>query len=158
MKRDIRYNLLMLLVFLILLLTTCGAFASDEDEEVFCLARNIYFEAGNQPLAGRIAVGQVTINRRNHKLFPNTICEVVHQGGERRNKCQFSWYCDGKHDIPTDSETWLASHILAYRLLNYDDMEVTEGSLLYHANYIDKPYWSAELTPTVVINNHIFYR
>jgi len=158
MKRDIRYNLLMLLVFLILLLTTCGAFASDEDEEVFCLARNIYFEAGNQPLAGRIAVGQVTINRRNHKLFPNTICEVVHQGGERRNKCQFSWYCDGKHDIPTDSETWLASDILAYRLLNYDDMDVTEGSLWYHANYIDKPYWSDELTPTVVINNHIFYR
>ena len=91
MKRDIRYNLLMLLVFLILLLTTCGAFASDEDEEVFCLARNIYFEAGNQPLAGRIAVGQVTINRRNHKLFPNTICAVVHQGGERKHRCQFSW-------------------------------------------------------------------
>ena len=96
MKRDIRCNLLMFIVFLIFLLASFGAYASDENEEIFCLARNIYFEAGNQPLAGRLAVGHVVINRRNNGLFPNTICEVVHDGGTRRNRCQFSWYCDGK--------------------------------------------------------------
>ena len=53
-----------------------------ETESQICLAKNIYFEAGNQPLAGRIAVGQVTINRRNHGMFPHTICEVVYQGGD----------------------------------------------------------------------------
>ena len=129
-----------------------------DTKSVECLALNMYYEARNQGSAGLLAVSAVVLNRVKDRRFPNTICEVVHQGGERKNKCQFSWYCDGKHDIPTDSETWLASHILAYRLLNYDDMDVTEGSLWYHANYIDKPYWSAELTPTVVINNHIFYR
>ena len=159
MKKDIRYNLAMLFVLFALIFTTCTtAEAFDQDEEAHCLAKNIYFEAGNQPLAGRIAVGQVTINRRDHGMFPHTICEVVYQGGEIRNRCQFSWYCDGKHDTPTDSETWLDSIVLAFRLLNFDDMDITEGSLWYHANYIEDPYWAKELTPTVVINNHIFYK
>ena len=159
MKKDIKYNLAMLFVLFVLLFTTCTtAEAFDQEEEAHCLAKNIYFEAGNQPLAGRIAVGQVTINRRDHGMFPHTICEVVYQGGETRNRCQFSWYCDGKHDIPTDSETWLDSIVLALRLLNFDDMDITEGSLWYHANYIEDPYWASELTPTVVINNHIFYK
>ena len=159
MKKDIRYNLAMLFVLFALIFTTCTtAEAFDQDEEAHCLAKNIYFEAGNQPLAGRIAVGQVTINRRDHGMFPHTICEVVYQGGETKNRCQFSWYCDGKHDTPTDSETWLDSIVLAFRLLNFDDMDITEGSLWYHANYIEDPYWAKELTPTVVINNHIFYK
>ena len=159
MKKDFRYNIAMLILLSLLLLVTCNtAKAYDKDSEAYCLAKNIYFEAGNQPLAGRIAVGQVTINRRNHGMFPHTICEVVYQGGETRHRCQFSWYCDGKSDVPTDSETWMESIILAFRLLNFDDMDITEGSLWYHANYIDKPYWSDELTPTVVINNHIFYK
>ena len=159
MKRDIKYNLLMLFMVFGLIFATCeDAQAYDENEEAHCLARNIYFEAGNQPLAGRIAVGQVTINRRDHGLFPDNICDVVHQGGEKRHRCQFSWYCDGKHDTPTDSETWMDSIVLAYRLLHFDDMDITEGSLWYHANYIDEPNWSSELPPTVIINKHIFYK
>ena len=135
-------------------------------EMLMCLALNVYHESKNQSLIGQYAVAQVTLNRVKDERFPNNICDVVKEGLTYkwnpdipiRNKCQFSWYCDGKHDIPTDSETWLSSHILAFRLLNYDDMDITEGSLWYHANYIDKPYWSAELTPTVIINNHIFYK
>ena len=37
--------------------------ASDIDEELICMAKNIYFEAGNQPLAGKLSVAFVTINR-----------------------------------------------------------------------------------------------
>ena len=146
--------------------------------EVMCLAENMYHEAKNQGTAGWSAVASVTFNRIRDNRFPNTVCEVVKQGPTReswktrlldlpddervyypiRHRCQFSWYCDGKSDVPTDSETWMESIVLAYRLLNFNDMDITEGSLWYHANYIDKPYWSAELTPTVIINNHIFYK
>ena len=149
-------------ILLIVLLLVIGSEVYGDEKK--CLTENIYFEARGQGQAGWLAVAQVTLNRVEDRRFPNTVCEVVKQGltyasGQPiRNKCQFSWYCDGKHDIPTDSETWLSSHILAFRLLNYDDMDITEGSLWYHANYIDKPYWSAELTPTVIINNHIFYK
>jgi spore germination cell wall hydrolase CwlJ-like protein len=148
----------MLLVFLILLLTTCGAFASDKDGEILCMARNIYFESGNQPLAGKIAVAHVVINRRDNKLFPNTICKVITQGGEKRNRCQFSWYCDGKPDSPTDSTTWLNCYILASNILSSDRrIDITEGSLWYHADYV-KPYWASQLAHTVTIGNHLFYK
>ena len=81
----------------------------DENGEAFCLAKNIYFEAGNQPLAGKLAVAHVVRNRVEDSQFPDTYCGVIYDVKEwrtswRGNKvpvigmCQFSWYCDGKSD------------------------------------------------------------
>ena len=52
--------------------------------DAHCLAQNIYFEAGNQPLAGKIAVANVTLNRVEHDKFPNNVCDVVYQTKEWR--------------------------------------------------------------------------
>ena len=52
-------------------------FFSDKDVE--CLARNIFYESGGEPLEGKVAVGIVTINRSQDPRYPNTICGVVHQ-------------------------------------------------------------------------------
>jgi N-acetylmuramoyl-L-alanine amidase len=52
-------------------------FFSDKDVE--CLARNIFYESGGEPLEGKVAVGIVTINRSQDSRFPSTICGVVHQ-------------------------------------------------------------------------------
>ena len=126
-------------------------------EELYCLAKNIYFESRNQPKIGKIAVAQVTLNRVKSDKFPNTVCEVVYQGGERRNRCQFSWYCDVKKDEPTNGPAWDDSVYLA--LLVYGDgfLDVTEGALWYHATYVS-PSWAEHYQKTVRINNHIFYR
>ena len=59
--------------------------ASDSNNEIFCLAQNIYFEAGNQPLAGKIAVTQVVLNRTEHPNYPTTACGVVYQAKWRTN-------------------------------------------------------------------------
>ena len=152
------------------------AHGSDPNGDAFCLAQNIYFEAGNQPLAGKLAVAQVVKNRVESPMFPDTICEVIYQAKEhyqswysgeiipKRGMCQFSWYCDGKSDEPEDSKTWIASMQLAHRIIKGDkyditiaDFDITEGALWYHADYV-RPYWSAHLNQTVIINNHIFYK
>ena len=52
------------------------AIAFDENGEAFCLAKNIYFEAGNQPLAGKLAVAHVVRNRVEDSQFPDTYCGV----------------------------------------------------------------------------------
>ena len=65
-----------LLMFILLFPGQLKAF--DENNEVYCMAQNIYFEAGNQPLAGKIAVSQVVINRTNHMNYPTDICGVVY--------------------------------------------------------------------------------
>ena len=56
-----------------------------------------------EDIVGMIAVGQVIINRVNDIRFDDTICSVVHAGYYYenypiRNRCQFSYWCDGKHE------------------------------------------------------------
>ena len=48
-------------------------------QDIQCLARNIYYEAGSEPEEGKVAVGVVTMNRANTPNYPSTICGVVKQ-------------------------------------------------------------------------------
>jgi len=164
-----------LFIFLIIILAVWSppTLASDRDGARFCLAQNMYFEAGNQSIAGKIAVSQVVFNRVLNDNFPNSVCEVIYQaklskwhlsnGREvpLRNKCQFSWYCDGKSDKPVDSVTWEESLRLAQTILEAQASpywtDFTDGALWYHADYVT-PYWANSLNKTSVIDDHIFYK
>lgn len=141
---------------------TIGEFL-DREKSRYCMAEAIYFEAGNQPLAGKLAVAYVVLNRVADKRFPNNICDVVHEGvrgangGMLRNKCQFSYYCDGKHDKPKqESKHWRES-IFAAEFSESNAYDITEGSTHYHATYVH-PGWSKVLTRVVRIQDHIFYK
>ena len=48
-------------------------------KEFDCLARNIFFEAANEPEEGKVAVALVTLNRKQDGRFRNTVCGVVDQ-------------------------------------------------------------------------------
>jgi hypothetical protein len=48
-------------------------------KELACLARNIFFEAGGESRDGKVAVGLVTLNRKEDGRFASTICGVVDQ-------------------------------------------------------------------------------
>jgi len=139
--------------------------------EINCLAENIYWESRNQSVKGMFAVGHVTMNRVKDSRFPNTVCEVVYQGPTRqswkdktkyypvKNRCQFSWYCDGKADIVPNADAALYDLILmmAFKIYNGKLKDTTEGSTHYHAYYV-KPEWASSKTKTVRIQDHIFYR
>ena len=76
-----------------------------------------------------------------------------------RDKCQFSWFCDGKSDVPTDKKTYKRLLTIAKTLL-YNDViipDITDGALFYHADYV-KPAWSKTKTKTVEVQDHIFYK
>ena len=138
--------------------------------EVLCLADNIYHEARSEPTAGQLGVAAVTINRVNDDRFPNTICEVVKQGPTKpswktgepipiRNRCQFSWYCDGKSDDPQDLTTYQGIYDLSYEIVygNIDLVDLTDGATHYHATSVN-PSWAKTKTKVGRIGNHIFYR
>lgn len=55
---------------------TSGAEYYDEGE-VYWLSRIIYAESGAEPFLGKIAVGNVVLNRVKSDIFPNTIYEVI---------------------------------------------------------------------------------
>ena len=143
----------------------------NDNEHVKCLALNMYHEARDQGTAGKLAVSAVVINRVSDSRFPNTICEVIKQGPTRKswrdpsvsypikNRCQFSWYCDGISDEVKDEKTY--QKILDFaRLIMHNDIQfvdITDGATHYHADYV-KPDWAKTKTRTTEIGDHIFYR
>ena len=136
-------------------------------EAITCLALNIYWEARNQSFVAQVAVAEVTMNRVYDHRFPDTVCEVVKQGQTYkwnpevmvRNRCQFSWYCDGMSDkIPEyDKKAWEQARGVAYGVFKGDIDPLLEGATHYHS-YTVKPSWAKTKTYITRIEDHIFYR
>ncbi len=127
------------------------------DDELACLALNIYWEARSESLEGQQAVAKVTLNRVRSPDFPDTICGVVTQGSERTTGCQFSWQCDGRDDTPRDARAWARANEVARHGLFEDPADPTRGALFYHATYVS-PTWVRLMTQVTQIGRHIFYR
>ena len=154
-------------------------YTAKTEPELYCMATNIYFEARAESLAGQFAVADVTLNRVNDKRYPDSVCAVVMDAkmkeswktkqflnlhdSERvyipiRNKCQFSWYCDGKADKVHDNDSWRRAQTVAYMIMiNRKYRGITEGATHYHADYVS-PKWAPELDLVGRIGVHVFYR
>ena len=162
---------------------------SVNETELKCMAENIYFEGRAEPMVGKVAIGKVVMNRIDSDRHPNDICGVVHEGPHReswktrgkdvpeqdrkffpiRNKCDFSWYCDGKKDIvwvsymdgtPIDSNAtaWRDSINVALFVMTGELRDVTNGADHYYNYNISNPYWVGAMDETAVIGNHRFMK
>jgi len=138
------------------------AFVAHENDQrnLTCLARNVYFEARGEPRSGQHAVAEVTMNRLASGRFPETVCDVVHQkswdAGRRRYVGAFSWTELGTLPTPTDEEwqrAWKAAEAVYYG----KEEPVVEGALFYHASYI-MPDWATNKKPLTRIGRHVFYK
>ena len=130
--------------------------AEELPSDTHCLALNLYHEARGEDTSGVVAVGNVVLNRVQSKRFPSTVCKVVKQGGTRRYKCQFSWYCDGRSDKEKNKASWQEMVWLAEKLLNGSISDNTDGALFYHTSNVN-PYWNVNMTLKVRRGGHIFY-
>ena len=129
--------------------------AAVDDPEVKCIAQAVYFEARGEPFSGQIAVAQVVHNRTAKRT--KTYCEVVYEGSERLNGCQFSFACDGKSEKPAEKLAWLRAVNVASLVKDGKLRDLSGEATHYHANYVS-PNWSKKLVHTTTIGNHIFYR
>ena len=139
-------------------------YTEEQHPQHYCMALNIYYEARGSTLADQAAVANVVMNRVNDRRYPATICEVVKQGEKDangnmvRNRCQFSWYCDGKNDVPGNADLWIEAQMLAWQVIEDGKYRgLTEGATHYHATYVS-PRWARELQLVGRIGAHIFYR
>ena len=131
-------------------------------EALVCLALNVYHEARNQPSIGQLAVAQVVMNRVADDRFPDDVCSVVYQGrhwmdNPVRNRCQFSWYCDGKSDQPKDLYAWEHSLDIAEIAIRGHTEGFLDGATHYHTTEVS-PSWASHKRYIVRINDHVFYR
>lgn len=125
---------------------------------LMCMALNVYHESRSEDLRGQVAVANVTLNRVAASKWPNDVCSVVEQGYTKgKPNCQFSWYCDGKSDTPTDTVSWARAVLVANDVMMGYIPDITKGATHYHAKYVN-PYWSKSFTKTVEIGSHIFYK
>jgi spore germination cell wall hydrolase CwlJ-like protein len=129
------------------------------ERQLACLAKNIYYEAGNQPFEGKVAVAQVTINRTESGLYPNDICKTIYQKNIVYEKvlCQFSWVCD--RTVTTralNKASFKESEEVAKKVLleGFRLPSLTEA-MYFHGDYIN-PGWKRQRITK--IGNHIFYK
>jgi spore germination cell wall hydrolase CwlJ-like protein len=133
--------------------------AQFREQQLACLAKNIYHEAGGEPFEGKVAVAQVTLNRVDSGKFPGDVCKVVYQKNSFYEKtvCQFSWYCDRESAVkPLNKAVYEECMTVAKKVLLEDfRLPSLQHALYFHATHIN-PGWSREKIG--VIGGHVFYR
>jgi len=125
-----------------------------------CLARNVYYEARGESRAGQYAVAEVTMNRKASRLYPKTVCEVVHQKNwdplRKRYVGAFSWTEFEVLDAPA-GEAWQRARKVAEDVYYQRRPATMPGVTHFHATYV-RPDWSTERQRVARIGRHVFYR
>lgn len=118
-------------------------------DEVYWLSRIINAESGGEPLKGKIAVGNVILNRTRHSYFPNTIYGVIF---DKKNGVQFSPTTNGTIYNSPNSQSVIAAKICL------EGYSVNNG-ILYFVNASLVPNsWVVKNRPLYAkIGNHSFY-
>lgn len=132
-----------------------GVFTPEEQQ---CLASGIYFEARGESVRGQAAVAQVILNRVRNPAYPKTICGVVYQNEDWRNRCQFSFACDNIKDRIRSQEHWkLAREVAMATTAGKIWLKEVGSATHYHAVYV-RPNWAHTMKKVGRIGLHVFYR
>ncbi len=120
------------------------------EDEVYWLSKIINAEAGGEIMIGKIAVGNVVLNRTRSSYFPNTIYGVIF---DTKNGVQFSPVANGTIYKTPNSDSIIAAKIcLEGYTISYD--------ILYFVNPKIAPNsWASKNRPYFdTIGNHVFYK
>lgn len=111
------------------------------DDEIYWLSKIIHAESQGEPMQGKIAVGNVILNRVESSLFPNTIYGVIF---DRQYGVQFSPVLDG-----TIYQTPLGDSVIAAKRALRGETEA--GASLYFLN-------PRTATSSWIINNRTYHK
>ncbi len=138
--------------------TTERAVNRFSEREQWCLSTAVYFEARGESYRGQVGVAQVVMNRVKNRNFPNSICGVVFQNKSWRNRCQFSFACDGVPDRVREPAAWAKAEEITQKVTSGEIyLPEVADAINYHANYV-YPAWAPRMKRLTQIGTHIFYR
>ena len=120
------------------------------ENDLYWLARIINAEAGGESLMGKIAVGNVVINRKNSRSFPNSIYGVIF---DRKYGTQFSPVAIGTIYKTPNAESIIAAKICLEGYTVSDEILYFMNPRLATSNWIsrNRPF-------AFRIGNHNFYK
>lgn len=122
-----------------------------------CLTEALYFEARGESVKGQFAVAEVIMNRVDDAYYPDTICDVVHQGTGRKFQCQFTYTCDGHAEVIAEPQAFRQVGKVARLMVDGAPRQLTNGATHYHTRAVN-PRWASRLPRTATIGVHHFYR
>lgn len=118
-------------------------------DDLYWLSHIINAEAGSEPLTGKIAVGNVVLNRCASDQFPDSVYGVVF---DRRYGTQFTPIDNGSIYYTPNAESVIAAK------LALDGANTGGDSLYFIASYCAAYSWAGLNRPFVSqIGNHCFY-
>jgi len=129
-------------------LRSAEAYYSSED--LYWLSRIIHAESAGEPLTGKIAVGNVVINRKNRADYPNTIKGVIF---DKKYGTQFTPVASGTIYQTPSSESVLAAKICL------DGFSLNHEMIFFINPRIATNFWIVNTrTHVLTIGNHKFYK
>lgn len=132
--------------------------ATDE-REIEWLATAVYFEARGEPQLGQLMVAKAIMGRVHDPRWPNTVEAVVRQGEAKgRDKCQFSFMCDGRSEEVRNLTAWIKADEAARTVyLLYKQGKLDTSIHSYHAGYAKNIGWFKSLALADRVGQHLFY-
>ncbi len=121
-----------------------GSTNSQNESQVYLLAKVINGEARGEPYEGQVAVGAVVLNRVKHPSFPNSISGVVYQNGA------FTAVDDGQ----INAEMYSSSMRAARDALN--GWDPTGGAIYYYNPVTATNKWIRSRKIICTIGKHVF--
>lgn len=120
-----------------------------DGDDLYWLARIIHAEASGESLKGKIAVGNVVLNRVKSPAFPNSVYAVVF---DCKYGVQFTPAYSGSVYCTPSEESVIAAK------LALDGADVAGNSLYFAASYVAASSWAGKNRPYICqIGNHCFY-
>lgn len=119
-------------------------------DDLYWLSRIIHAESQGEPLRGKIAVGNVIINRKNRSEYPNTIKAVIF---DRKYGTQFTPVANGSiYNTPNSDSIKAAKIVLDGYALDHD--------MIFFLNpRVATNFWITQNKSFVMkIGNHAFYK
>ena len=120
-----------------------------KSDEVLWLSRIIEAEAGGESFEGKIAVGNVVLNRVKSPLYPNTIYQVIF---DFKHGIQFTPAYTGTIYNTPSTDSVIAAKVCL------DGYEIAPGVLFFFNPRIATSSWISQNRPyAMTIGNHDFY-
>ena len=119
------------------------------EDEIYWLARIINAEAGAEPLQGKLAVGNVILNRVRSPQFPNTIYSVIF---DRRFGVQFSPTANGSIYKTPSAESIIAAKMCI------EGYSLSTDVLYFFNPKVSPSNWISQNRQFAFkVQNHVFY-
>lgn len=118
--------------------------------DLYWLSRIIQAESGGEGLKGKIAVGNVVINRKNHKSYPDTIYGVIF---DKKYGTQFTPVASGTIYNKPSADSVIAAKICL------DGFSFNSEMIFFINPRIASNFWiTNSRTYVMTIGNHKFYK